>query len=177
MDDERPGGWTLDTLNSYITAILDERDKRYHERFEAQQHELMAALLAQKESANAAISAAKDAVTKAETANDKRFDSVNEFRAALADQQTTLLTKMEYATAHETLVTQINALSGRIADSATRHEAEMAHKVLTDRLNDIAARIDRIEGVSTGVTKSWGYLVAILGIALSIAGVLIVVLK
>jgi hypothetical protein len=59
--------WTVDTLKEHFEALLDQRDKQI-------------AL---------ALSAAEKAVTKAETATEKRFDSVNEFRQTLTDQNKT----------------------------------------------------------------------------------------
>ncbi len=59
--------WTVDTLKLHFEALLDQRDKQI-------------AL---------ALSAAEKAVTKAEAATEKRFDSVNEFRQTLSDQNKT----------------------------------------------------------------------------------------
>jgi hypothetical protein len=42
--------------------------------------------MASEKAISAAMAAAEKAVTKAETAAEKRFDSVNEFRAAMKDQ-------------------------------------------------------------------------------------------
>ncbi len=74
--------------------------------FAAQQAGLSAALLAAKEAVATALVAAEkansaafissaQAVQKAETANEKRFESVNEFRATLADQQRLLMPRLE----------------------------------------------------------------------------------
>jgi hypothetical protein len=59
--------WTVDTLKAHIEALLAEKDKQI----------------------GLALSAAEKAVTKAETATEKRFDSVNEFRQTLTDQTKT----------------------------------------------------------------------------------------
>lgn len=59
--------WTVETLKLHFEALLDQRDKQI-------------AL---------ALSAAEKAVTKAEAATEKRFDSVNEFRQTLTDQNKT----------------------------------------------------------------------------------------
>jgi hypothetical protein len=69
--------WTLET----IRAVLEEMDKRYAQRFAAQESALASALASQKE-----------AILKAEHATEKRFDSVNEFRGQLKDQTATFAT-------------------------------------------------------------------------------------
>jgi hypothetical protein len=50
---------------------------------------------AQEKAVNAALAAAERAVTKAEIASEKRFDSVNEFRAALGDSSRLLMPRSE----------------------------------------------------------------------------------
>ena len=71
--DERnnPEGWTFATLYKHVMALSD----------------------ASKEAAKSAMDAAKEASDKADKATEKRFDSVNEFRNALKDQQSTFADK------------------------------------------------------------------------------------
>lgn len=82
---------TVDTLHheihgvdNHLRDILAEKDLRYQQRFEAQTLAI-----------NAAMAAAEKAVSKAEAANERRFDAVNEFRATLADQAGQFVTKVE----------------------------------------------------------------------------------
>jgi hypothetical protein len=70
----------IDSLRDLIYA----NDRRYEQRF-----------LDSKTAVDAALSAAKEAVIKAEVAADKRFESVNEFRGTLADQQVRLIPRAE----------------------------------------------------------------------------------
>lgn len=72
--------WTLGTLK----ALMDERDTRYQQRYDAQQKALDAALLAAKEAVQAALLAAKEAVLKAELSADKRLELLNELRTGVA---------------------------------------------------------------------------------------------
>ncbi len=57
-------GWTIDTLKELFDRTIADRDVRV----------------------NLALSAAKEAVTKAEAADEKRFALLNEFRAQQADE-------------------------------------------------------------------------------------------
>ncbi len=67
-----------------LEKMLAERDRRYTERFDAQ------------EGANKlALEAAEKAVLKAEAANERRFENVNEFRQTLSDQATKFISKDE----------------------------------------------------------------------------------
>jgi len=66
-------GWTFDTLYIHVMEISK----------------------AAKEGVNAAMASAEKAILKAETATEKRFDSVNEFRQAMRDQQENFASKSE----------------------------------------------------------------------------------
>lgn len=103
-----------------ILMLIAERDRQYDQRFRAQ--ELAVA---------AALTAAKEAVTKAEMASEKRFDSVNEFRNSLKDQQQTL---------------------------ASKAEVEVRFKFLEDKWKTIEERQTKAAGSSEGMTTLWAIL-------------------
>ena len=77
-------GWTVDTLHEHIVKLLEAKEERDSERFDAQ-----------KEQTKLALDSADRAVNKAEQAAEKRFESVNEFRETLADQQRNLMPRAE----------------------------------------------------------------------------------
>jgi anion-transporting ArsA/GET3 family ATPase len=66
-------GWSLETLKEYLGSRIDGVEKNV----------------------TTAMAAADKAVNKAEAAAEKRFDSVNEFRSALKDQQSTFADKQQ----------------------------------------------------------------------------------
>ncbi len=96
-----------------LLSVIAERDRQYTQRFDAQEKALSFALVnlnqrfdaqeksttvalaAAERAVQAALIAAKEAVQKAENAAEKRFDSVNEFRNTLRDQQLLLMTRAE----------------------------------------------------------------------------------
>lgn len=83
----------------HLRELMDERDRRYQERFDASTRAV-----------DAAFASAKEAVAKAELSAERRFESVNEFRAQLGDQASTFLTRREYEAKHEALEAQVNSL-------------------------------------------------------------------
>jgi len=144
--------WTIDTLREYLLKLIDANDIRYDQRFEAsqsaidkaliaQQTAMQTALTAQKLAVDTAQSAAEKAVTKAEVASEKRFDSVNEFRNTLADQQRTLM---------------------------PRTEAELRIKTLEDRIDAMSTTLTSSTGQKAGAHNLWGYLVGAAGIVLAL---------
>ena len=103
--------WTLETLKealekeiNNVRGLINEADRRYSERF-----------LGQEKAVESALQSAKDAVTKAELATEKRFESVNEFRKTLADQTNTLMSRNEYLSSHSSLLDKVDSLTTRIA--------------------------------------------------------------
>ena len=154
-------GWTTDTLRVHVFTVLGEHDRRWEERFrekdvrdqqrfDAQQKALTDALLAQEKAVAAALSAANTAVGKAEVASEKRLDSVNEFRGQLKDQQATLI---------------------------SRAEADARFASITDSITELKDRANRSDGKGAGVTTAWVVLVAVIGMGVGVAGVLLAVFK
>ena len=78
MSDE---GWTLGTLYKHLNERLDQMEARAIERDSMNKERFAAA----KERVEMALVSSEKAITKAEAASDKRFDSVNEFRKTLSD--------------------------------------------------------------------------------------------
>lgn len=67
-----------------LHALFLEADRRYEQRFAAQEQAVAAALASQEK-----------AVAKAEAASERRFEGVNEFRGALTDQANRMATRVE----------------------------------------------------------------------------------
>jgi len=73
------------------------------------------------------------AVTKAENATERRFEGVNEFRAALQDLTRTFI---------------------------PRQEIESMFKNTNDKLNAYCAKLDRIESMKQGGNVVWAYVLS-----------------
>ncbi len=134
--DYRTDGWTLLTLREFLLhkhdelrVLISEYDKRYEQRFQAEQLALKDALVAQEKAVTAALIAADRAVSKAETATEKRFESVNEFRSALADQAASLLSRVEYSVQYQSIVERLNKLE----------EAQNVMRGLRENAKDVGA--------------------------------------
>lgn len=131
-------------LGAAIEATKESQaaaDRRYEQRFEAQEKAVQAAFAAQKEAINAALAAADRAVTKAELATEKRFESVNEFRGTLDNQQRTLI---------------------------PRSEVDVIARGITDKIIDLTKTIDRMQAERQGIKGGYGYAVGIVGLVLTI---------
>jgi len=95
-----------------------------------------------------ALAAPDKAITKAEVATEKRFESVNEFRQTLSDQTKTFVSKVEFEALRETSGTRITGLS---------------------------SRLDKIEGKAVGLNAGWIYLLGGLSAAATVVGIVVAI--
>jgi phosphopantetheinyl transferase (holo-ACP synthase) len=105
-----------------LQAIVDERSKAVAQRFEMEKDANSQRFEAQEKAVAAALAAAKEAVAKAESAAEKRFDSVNEFRAALKDQQITLIPRTEVDVRLKSLQAKLDDIEARLVQIVSRAE-------------------------------------------------------
>ena len=102
--------------------------------------------------AKAALEAAEMAISKSEVATERRFESVNEFRAQLSDQ-VRLFMPREVAEA-------------RIED--VRRLSDGRFEEIRGRMAALQTRLDQASGASGGISRSVGYMVTAFGLTLSI---------
>lgn len=117
--EEQPSAWTVDMLAQHISRIFIEHDRRYEQRFEAQEKAVSAALVS-----------ADRAGIKAEVAVEKRLDSVNEFRGQLADQAATFMPRLEYEARHAAILDKTADIQARL-DKAEAHRGGMSAAIGT----------------------------------------------
>ena len=101
-------------IRELIKTTIDERDKRYEERFSNADKAIDKALQAQKESVNAAFAASKEAIGKAEIAQTAYNERSNEFRQALDDQARLQLSRTEAETHFKGLDQKVEEVKGRV---------------------------------------------------------------
>ncbi len=112
--------------NGELMVLIQSNDLRYQQRFETQETNLITAITAQEKAVAAALQAAKEAVTKAEIAAEKRFDAQNEFRAQLSDQANTFMPRGEADLQLRSLDEKINTLQGIVGSIGSRSQGQIA---------------------------------------------------
>ena len=122
------------------------------QRIQAVQNQAADRIDAMRREAKAALSAAELAISKSEVATERRFESVNEFRAQLSDQ-VRLFMPREVAEA-------------RIDD--LRRTSDGRLEEIRSRMDVMQARLDQASGSSAGTSRSIGYMLTALGLTLSI---------
>ncbi len=146
MADRNPE-WTIDTLRAHITSLIEGNDKRYEERFITSQKALELGLAAAKSEIAAALAAADRAVQKAEAATEKRFESVNEFRGTLDNQQRTLI---------------------------PRSEVDVLVSGLNEKISQLTKQMDNLSAERIGIKGGWGYAVGALGFVLTLGSLALI---
>lgn len=108
----------MQTAFAAADKALDQRastlDREFHEHLEQVRHENALAFLNSDKAVQAALASAKEAVQKAEEANRAKFESVNEFRAQLADQAASFMSRVE-----------VQALFAGMSDRVARAEERL----------------------------------------------------
>lgn len=156
VEHKSPNGWTLDTLEKYLTekfsaltALSNERESRNVERFAAA-----------RENVAIAMTASEKAVGKAENAQEKRNEGLNEFRQAMLDQQKTFSPKSETDFRFLTLENRVQEIT---ASLATR--LEKIDQVL-------AANLGKSQGVGMTISGA-ATLVGVVAAVATVVGVVI----
>lgn len=128
----------LDGMKEFFLAIIASHADAHEEAHAADSRALSAALQSQKEANFQALASSKEAVQKAEASSERRFESVNEFRSALSDQQRNLMPRTEVAAVMQ---------------------------AMQDKIDGLTHRLDRGDGRGSGLQAGWGYLIGAVGLA------------
>jgi hypothetical protein len=135
-----------------------ERDKRYDAKFATVK--VSAELAA--EAVRLAMNAAEKAVEKAEAATNKRFESVNEFRAQMADMQATFA-RMDM------VESRFVTLSSKVSASAREDVMESRFNAVQRRLDDFATWQNTMVGRSSGIQAGWAWIVGGITVVATVA--------
>jgi hypothetical protein len=96
-----------------------------------------ALITSQAEKVALALAASDKAVTKAETATEKRFESVNEFRAQLSDQTKGFVARLEFDAQRAGLGEKVDGLVDQVNKAIPRQEAETRWTLMNNRIDDL----------------------------------------
>lgn len=118
----------LNAADKATTLRADQLAVEFHEHLTQYRHETDIALASAHKATEAAFAASEKAISKAESANEKRFEGVNEFRQTLSDQAQLFMPR-----------TEAIALSDRN----------------TERIQDITDRLNLIQGQAAGSKASY----------------------
>jgi len=145
--------WTLDSLYEFLERLIRESDRRYNERFNAQERAVEAALL----SARSAVEKAEAESREWRRGSNEWRDAMNEWRDAMSDKDARFLTREEADA-------RFMARDTRITTYETAAEKRFAALEKWQTLN---------EGRSGGLNTGWGYLLGAVGLASLVIGIVL----
>lgn len=146
-------GWTTDTLREHLTQRILDLDRVLSRRMDDADRAIQAALVS-----------AEKAAARANDANEKRFEGVNEFRKALSDQTATFIPRAEYDAAHTALGARVDANAERVAALELRLTSRLDLGEGTDRGTSAAQAEQRLN--ISQVIAAVATIVAVLGFIL-----------
>jgi chromosome segregation ATPase len=142
----------LTRLESSVTSLVKSieqltvlRDEKYDDKLNSFKEGVSLRFAAQEKAVAAAMAASQAAIDKAESAAQRRFEGVNEFRNTLSDQQRTLI---------------------------PRAEAEVRISAIEKQLDTLRDELTSVRARSLGVAAGWGWAVGVVGIVIAVASFL-----
>ena len=204
-------------LRDFFLTLINANDKRYEQRFIAQELALHNALLVRTERDDQVTTAIKEYAGAMLTQQDRRLEQYATNAAVALDtaraSAVALLLAKEAAvndriesqhresavainsvreTISVSLTSQAQAVakaedanekrfaSATLSDQATkfiaRSEVEQRFTSMNEKIVDMSSRMDRSEGRGSGLSAGWGYLVAGLGLLLTVISVGVAIL-
>lgn len=113
--------WTTDSLKEHMEARLEMIQQHFEARIDNYEKRLLERQQAQQEAITQVrtetatrLAESDKAIQKSETANERRFESVNEFRGQLNDQVKTFLPRDTYDAFHTALSNRVGVLENQI---------------------------------------------------------------
>lgn len=106
-----PSGWSTDTLKSYIERVVHESDRRYEQRF-----------IAQEKAVASALEAAEKATNKYERDVERWRQASNEWRSAMDDREVKFV-------AMETFQARLTALDAKVDDLTKSRDIESGRRL------------------------------------------------
>ena len=139
-----------------MLTIMNERDRRYADRFLAERELVTALITALTNATQASVTAQKEAVSKAEAAQDLRLEGMNEFRDQLRSQAA--MTKDEADARFTGVADRIESMTSTLTGKIETNTA-----AITAGLASLENRVNLSTGASTGRREFWGYILGALG--------------
>jgi hypothetical protein len=167
----------MDDAQSALEALFMARFDALRNELESlrilTQHDLAAIQLRlsdSKTALDAALTSSTEAITRAEIATEKRFDSVNESRGQLKDQQATFITRSEMNALIGSVQNSVLQNKDQVALSMPRSEAMMNYDRNETTIKGVDSRLKILETGSANLAgKMWmfGGIITIFNVVLT----------
>ena len=94
------------------------------------------------EATKVAFSSSEKAISKAEDASNHRFEGINEFRGQLADQQRTLVARVEVDALLTTLRDAINVVQAQVNEARAHEALLLKREAFDEKMKELAKAED-----------------------------------
>jgi hypothetical protein len=172
----------IDNLEKHLSTQMDSERRHVATQLEAAESLTDAKFVTfrtlvdgQAEQVKLALDASDKAIGKAEIANEKRFDSVNEFRQTLTDQAGTFMPRKEVEQIAATYSARMQDLATAGQHWITRDEQAATIARLNDRIQELTEWRLRTESKGEGAKDNRSGVFAVVAVAVSLLTAVILV--
>lgn len=144
-------GWTVETSHAELLRLIGGLEQQLQQRFDAAQQALADALVCADQLRvesdrryEERFVAQEKAVLKAEGSSERRFDAVNSFRAQLSDQAATFIPRVEAEQRIGVAVQALQALQASASSQITREELDRLSGVYNDKIDVLGSRLGEL---------------------------------
>jgi len=148
-------------------SIMRSDDLRQH--LDSLEDKVLGRITAVKDLIDLGAAMGKEAITKAETASEKRFEGLNELRGAMSDQQASFLPRSEAEARFNSFADKLEQSMKNVAGNALDMKGMVRREDLRPITDDITKLRD-LAAVSGGKEKVWAI---VGGGALSVAAIIV----
>jgi Mg2+ and Co2+ transporter CorA len=177
----------IESVSKLLMIVVDERENKYIQGMDSIESSIKEVRVEIKDSLLTALSTNATALSSL----DRRFETVNEFRAQLSDQQETFARKsdvesvmmaVEKATIKSEAATEkrlegVNEFRAQLADQqatlARKTEVDIRFEGLEKKLDVALGQLQIAEGRRTGMFAVWGVMVVLITFVMSGASIVI----
>lgn len=169
--------WTLPALKAYVLDVIRINDEKYDQRFRATGETFRVRLEALEKSVVTSFAAAQRAEDKADAAQVKKNESMNEMRGLAEDFNKNAMPRSEAMMSNDRMLERITRQEDLSKGMMNRGDVTLLFDQLEKRI--VQAELLTKEGKTrdTGIKMGWAAAVAVVGLVVLIAGFLIAFLR
>lgn len=159
---------TLDGMLASLASKVEGLDRLTDAKYST----LASMVQNQAEKVALSLQASDRAVTKAETATEKRFENDAAIRSQLQEQGKTYMTRGEASSERNAMVDKVGVLEKQLAMTIPRSEAEARWTTMTKQIDDLRLFTAGLTGTKQGSNATWGAIAGGIGLLATIIGII-----
>lgn len=169
--------WEVDTLHTHFNALLSEIDRRYQQRFEAQETRYAHEFQAQDQGVSERFVANEKMVREVAILQERALTAamVAQEKAVAAALQAAERAVSKQEQSSEKRFDSVNEFRAQLSDQAatflTRSESIQRMDTINEKISALEKRMDRDDGKGEGLSSGWGFVLGAIGCIGGVVGI------